>query len=97
TRIVVIDDEKEAFPLDVLASQGYAIDHWGDVKDLQKLETGFYDIIILDIGGVGQELDADNEGLGVLRHIKKVNPSQIVGLHRSAADPCRRIPKYSQN
>ena len=42
------------------------------------METGFYDIIILDIGGIGLKFDSENEGIAVLKHIKEVNPSQIV-------------------
>jgi DNA-binding NtrC family response regulator len=94
TRIVVIDDKEDEFPFHVLKKQGYAIDYWPDVTDVEKLERGFYDIIILDIGGVGAELDSDNEGVGILRHIKTVNPAQIVVAYSGQSHESRRIPFF---
>lgn len=77
TRIVVIDDDPHSFPLDTLRREGYAIDHWPRVERLQTLEDGDYDIIFLDIQGVAQEY-CKEDGLGILEHLKQVNPSQIV-------------------
>ena len=93
-RIVVIDDVDTEFPFKVLEKQGYAIDYWEDVVDLQKLERGFYDIIILDIGGVGQDLDDESEGVGVLTHLKQVNPSQIVIAYSGQSHESKRIPFF---
>jgi len=90
----VIDDVETEFPFSILKKQGYAIDYWADVNDLPKLESGFYDIIILDIGGIGQELDDVNEGVGVLRHIKQTNPSQIVIAYSGEAHDTHRIPFF---
>jgi DNA-binding response OmpR family regulator len=94
TRIVVIDDNSEEFPFEVLKKQGYSIDHWEHVHDLAKLESGFYDIIVLDIGGVGQFLDKDNEGVGVLKHLKKTNPAQIVIAYSGQSHEPARIPFF---
>lgn len=77
TRILVIDDDPHSFPFDVLRREGYAIDHWLKVENLQALEEGRYDIIFLDIQGVAQEYSGE-DGLGILEHLKQVNPSQIV-------------------
>ena len=76
-RILLIDDQPETFPLDMLRSEGYAIDHWGRVESLERIEQGYYDIVILDIRGVAQEI-SQRDGLGVLHAIKKANPSQVV-------------------
>ena len=76
-KILVIDDEEDQFPLSFFRDQKYNINYWPDVKNLNELEEGEYDIIILDIAGVGTSI-THNEGLGVLEHIKKVNPEQIV-------------------
>lgn len=91
TRIVVIDDDISGFPLEVLQRQGYSIDHWPDVEDLQKLESGFYDIIILDIVGVGQELDEEMEGAAVLKHLKEINPFQVVVAYSAQSHEPERI------
>ena len=77
TRILVIDDDPHSFPFDTLRREGYAIDHWPKVENLQTLEEGQYDIIFLDIQGVAQEYSRE-DGLGVLEHLKQANPSQIV-------------------
>ncbi|MBE3040170.1 MAG: hypothetical protein IMZ62_15340 [Chloroflexi bacterium] len=77
TRILVIDDDENSFPFTILRNEGYAIDHWPRVQALGPLESGQYDIIVLDIQGVAQQYSAD-DGLGILEHIKQANPSQIV-------------------
>lgn len=86
TRIVVIDDERTTFPFDVLQEQGYSIDHWPDVKDISKLESGFYDIIILDIGGIGRELDETNEGISILKHLKKERRKAFLSFTHALRD-----------
>ena len=76
-KIVVIDDDPDSFPYDILRNEGYTIEFWEKVKSLSRLENGDFDIIILDIGGLAAEYTKE-DGLGVLEHIKKYNPSQIV-------------------
>jgi DNA-binding response OmpR family regulator len=76
TRIVVIDDE-ESFPVKLFQNEGYSIDKWDSVTDYGKLESGFYDIIVLDIKGVALHISED-DGLGVLESIKENNPAQII-------------------
>lgn len=76
TRIVVIDDE-ESFPISLFQDEGYSIDKWQTVKDFNKLENGFYDIIVLDIKGVAKHISED-DGLGVLENLKRRNPAQII-------------------
>lgn len=77
-RIVVIDDE-DGFPLKLFQSEGYAVEKWNNVTDVTygKLESGFYDIIVLDIKGVANDFSAD-DGLGILESLKKKNPAQII-------------------
>ena len=75
-RLLIIDDEdfiyKELFTRD-----GYIIEKWDDVEDLSKLEHNFFDVILLDVQGVGRKLSAD-QGLGILQHIRKTAPTQVV-------------------
>lgn len=77
-RIIVIDDDPNSFPISILKDEGYSIDYWEEVKTLSKLEEGFYDIIILDIMGVAKKYSPDEDGIGILKHLKKVNPAQVV-------------------
>lgn len=84
-RLLVIDDT--GFPYAPLFKKDhYSLDAWKDVSDLSKLETGFYDVILLDLQGVGMALSADH-GLGVLKHIRQKNKTQIVIAYSSASFP----------
>ena len=76
-RILVIDDDKNSFPLKLFQDEGYAVDYWAHVESVEKLQRGDYDIIILDIGGVAEQWGPE-DGLEILEHLKKVNPSQVV-------------------
>ncbi len=76
-KILVIDDDPHAFPVDLLRKEGYSIEYWEKVESMDRLERGDFDIIILDIGGVATNW-GEGDGLGVLDHLKKFNPAQII-------------------
>jgi CheY-like chemotaxis protein len=81
-RILVVDDNE--FPYKQLFERdGYTVQQWRDIDDLAALETGEYDLILLDLIGVGTAESAD-EGFGVLKHIRKVSPAQIVIAYSNA-------------
>lgn len=101
--ILAIDDND--FPyIELFRRDGYRIDKWEDVVDLPKLETGSYDLILLDIQGIGRKQSSD-QGLGILRHIKQANPSQLVivfsdadfslEVHRTLEEADEVLPKGS--
>jgi CheY-like chemotaxis protein len=93
-RILVIDDGE--FPLIVLFKRdGYTIEQWKDVDDLRPLESGEFDLILLDLRGVGREHSAD-EGFGLLKHIRKYSPAQIVVAY-SNADLSLEYQKFFQD
>jgi len=77
-RILVIDDDEQAFPSALLLREGYNVVYWPRVESLRELESGEYDLIVLDINGVASAEISTNDGLGVLDHIKKCNPAQLV-------------------
>ena len=76
-KILVIDDDPNAFPVQVLKDEGYTIDHWTEVTSLERLERGDFDVIVLDIAGVATKF-TKMDGLGILEHLKQANPTQIV-------------------
>lgn len=81
-RVLVLDDGE--FPyLRLFRRDGYTIEKWNRVKDLPALEAGDYDVILLDLHGVGLAESAD-QGFGVLAHLRKVNPAQIVVAYSNA-------------
>lgn len=81
-RILVVDDNDFAY-LELFKRDGYVIDKWDDIDDLPKIERGEFDIILLDIQGIGKELSQE-QGLGVLKHIRKACPIQIVIAYSNA-------------
>lgn len=82
TRILVVDDS-EFYYLPLFQNDGYTIEKWNDVVDLQKLEAGYYDLLLLDIQGVGSAQSQD-QGLGILRHLRKTAPAQIIVAYSNA-------------
>lgn len=77
-KILVIDDH-DIFPVKGFKEFGYSIEKWNKVTTpkLKQLHNGEFDIIILDIYGVAQEI-AEQDGLDVLQDIKTHNPAQVV-------------------
>lgn len=73
-RIVLLDDEIPEMLTD-LRDHGLSVSHLKSTSDsqFQALAEGFYDLLLLDYGGVGPRFGQD-EGLDVLRYLKRVNP-----------------------
>lgn len=81
-KILVIDDGD--FPyLKLFRRDGYTVEKWSTVRDLAMLESGKYDVILLDLHGVGRT-ESPDQGLGVLGHIRKASPAQIVVAYSNA-------------
>jgi len=82
-RILVIDDQE--MPLfKSLSKEGFSVDHDRTGNDTSKIERQIYDVIILDHGGVGTEFGAE-EGLALLRRIKRLAPSAYILAYTSKA------------
>ena len=80
-KILVIDDEEASFPTAALKNDGYTIDWWPrvDADGLARLESGQFDLIILDIQDIAEPgLSDTGDGLGILRRLKEANPGQLV-------------------
>lgn len=79
-RVLVIDDLE--FPAQKnFERDGYHFERWPEVQNLSQLTDGHYHLILLDIEGVGLNDSPEMQGLGILRQIKKTNPSQMVILY----------------
>jgi CheY-like chemotaxis protein len=93
-RLLVIDDDE--FPYQTLFERdGYTLEKWPDVIDLPKLESGFFDIVLLDLQGVGRQQSSE-QGLGILRHLRKTTPAQIIIAYSSADWPLKYQEFFEQ-
>lgn len=93
-RILVIDDGE--FPyMPLFKRDGYNVDKQSDVEQLAALENGDYDVILLDLVGVGAE-QSDQQGLGILQHIRTTNPAQIVVAYSNAEWSLEFKPFFDQ-
>jgi CheY-like chemotaxis protein len=94
SRILVIDDERPAI-IDDLKSARFSVDHVPDVssQNLELVDHPLYDLILLDFGQVGKTF-GDDQGLSLLRHIKRVNPAIVVLTYTSKALETRHADFY---
>lgn len=75
-RLLVIDDQD--FPYGVLFDRdGYNVDTWHDVERLAELDDGKYDLVLLDLHGVGRR-DSTEQGFGILKYLKRRCPTVLV-------------------
>lgn len=75
--ILFIDDHQVDL-IETLQLEGWHVEYWSDVRSLNDLESGKFDIIFLDIGGVGKDYSPLEEGFGILSRVKKINPSVLI-------------------
>ena len=91
SRILVVDDEEPELIKD-LRNANFAVDYLPDITsaNMNCIDRPIYDLILLDFGNVGKTFGAD-EGLSLLRHIKRVNPSIVVLSYTSKALKCSML------
>ena len=84
-RLLIIDDQD--FPyLKFFQRDGYQIEKKDDVESVRDLERGDWDMVLLDLHGVGTAF-SDEQGLGVLRHLRRSAPSVLVIAYSNADWP----------
>lgn len=81
-RILVIDDQEWPFQI-IFERDGYHVERWAEIKTMSQLTDGHYQLILLDINGVGLVESPDLQGLGILESIKSTNPAQAVIMYSS--------------
>jgi CheY-like chemotaxis protein len=79
---LVVDDADFAY-LELFKRDGYTVEKWDDVEDLAKMESGYFDVILLDMKGIAKSQSKD-QGLGLIRHLKDVRPMQLIVAFSSA-------------
>jgi len=82
-KIAVIDDEE--FPhMELLTDEGYNVTNFTDIKNIETFISKNYDVLILDIQGVGREIAGSEEGWGVLEYLKRIHPHLVVVVFTGA-------------
>ena len=81
----MIDDERPDLVDDLTASR-FSVDYSEDItrENIDLIDRPLFDLILLDFGGVGKEF-GDDQGLSLLRHIRRVNPATVVIAYTSKA------------
>lgn len=79
-RILLIDDDPDALPIDDLKSDEYNIEQRKKVDAglLRNCESAVYDLIVLDYNGVAPASICPDDGFGVFERIRKSNPDQYI-------------------
>lgn len=70
-RILFVDDEELAI-VNLLKNEGYDVEYWPDVENLDKLCGGKYQIVFLDVRGIGEKYHGN--GLDILKYLVEHNP-----------------------
>lgn len=81
TKIVVIDDEVDSFPVAGIQNFGFTVEYWNllDSNKLKRLENNEFDIIILDILDIVDTNDlGDKNGIDILKILKNKNSNQVI-------------------
>lgn len=81
SKIVIIDDQIEEMSalIERLRSNKFNITPQNDITSLNDIEA--YDIVIIDLQGVGKKIDPDEEGFGVIKQISKNYPEKGLGVY----------------
>jgi hypothetical protein len=83
SKILFVDDEKIEIVQDI-RDLGYNANLRSDIspENIGEIERGEFQIVFLDFEGVGKKY-GDQQGLGLLRHIKNVAPSVFIVSYTS--------------
>jgi hypothetical protein len=76
-RIVVVDDE-EAPLIEKLQGDGYNITKSADIVEIDSFMRKKYDVLVLDIQGVGKNIAGKKEGWGILNYLKQEYPHLVI-------------------
>lgn len=82
-RIAFVDDE-EISHIKRLQTDGYNITHYGDIDNIDDFVRKKYNVVVLDIQGIGKNIASKSEGWGILKYLKKNHPHIVVIMFTGA-------------
>ncbi len=92
TRIAVIDDMNFA-PMQNLTSNDFNFSHFRDIPNLDLVHD--FPIVLVDLLGIGMELNPVSQGAHVIREIKSRFPDKFVIAYTGGADHQLLAPSVS--
>lgn len=84
TRVLFIDDEKFGY-IDRIKEAGWSVSQIFDLNNLDEECVRQADIVFLDYKGVGRSLSQSEEGIGLLKALKKKYPAKPIILYSAHA------------
>ncbi|MBI5117211.1 hypothetical protein HZA56_12115 [Candidatus Poribacteria bacterium] len=70
-RILFVDDDKLEV-VSTLKNEGYDVDYWVDVENLENIVDGRYHVVFLDVRGIGSKYGGN--GLDIVKYVGTHNP-----------------------
>jgi hypothetical protein len=82
-RVAFVDDE-EISHIKRLQTDGYNITPYSDIENIDDFVRKKYNVVVLDIQGVGQNIAPKSGGWGILKYLKKNHPHIVVIMFTGA-------------
>lgn len=82
-KIAIVDDE-EIPHIKKLNEDGYTIKEFNDIQNIDEFINWKFNIVVLDIQGIGKELSTNSGGWKILNYIKSVSPHTVVIMFTGA-------------
>lgn len=82
-RIAFVDDE-ELSHIKRLQNDGYNITSYSDIENIDDFVRKKYNVVVLDIQGIGQNIAPKSEGWGILKYLKNNHPHIVVIMFTGA-------------
>ncbi len=82
-RIALVDDEEITY-VNRLKQDGYNIADFHDIENIDEFIRKKYDVVILDIQGIGKHIAENTEGWGILKYLKTECPNIVVLIFTGA-------------
>ncbi|ALD22267.1 response regulator [Hymenobacter sp. DG25A] len=82
-RIAFVDDEEVNY-VNRLQKDGYNVAYWEDIENIDDFANKGYNVVVLDIQGIGKTISESSEGWGILKYLKNTYPHIVVIMYTGA-------------
>jgi len=85
TQVLFVDDEDFSARLNTIRSAGWNVKQVSDVTNFDSEDIKSADIIFMDFNGVGKTLTPKEQGIGLIKSIKKRYPEKFIVFYSGYA------------